>query len=85
MPRERRVRIEQTSASVDKKGREFFAFVVDSRFGSEWQEDLTGCVYKGSGSLFVKRGDGYVPASYLQGKRVEPVAGVCEAAEASKA
>ena len=84
-PAERRVRVEQTNASVDKSGREFLAFAVDVRFGSEWHEDLTGCVYKGSGNLFVKRADGYVSASYLQGKRVTPVTGVCEAADAPKA
>ena len=56
-------------------------FAVDVRFGgSEWREDIAGCVYQGSGDIFVKRGDGYRPAAFLFGKKAEPVEGVCEAA-----
>jgi hypothetical protein len=80
-PRERRVRVTQSSASVDQRGRSFVPFAIDVRFGSEWREnDIVGCVYRGSGDLFVKRGDQYRPAAFLLGKNVDPVAGVCEAA-----
>lgn len=80
-PRERRVRILQTAASRDKEGNAFVAFAVDVRFGGEWHaDDITGCVYAGSGSIFVKRGDAYRPAAFLFGKNVDPVPGVCEAA-----
>jgi len=80
-PRERRVRALQSTTSVDKSGRPFVAFAVDVRFGSEWhRDDIVGCVYRGSGDLFVKRGDAYRPAEFLLGKNVEPVAGACEAA-----
>ena len=81
-PRQRRVRVTETTASVDKKGRAFVPFAIDVRFGgSEWREnDIVGCVYTVNGDLFVKKGDSYRPAAFLLGKNVEPVAGVCEAA-----
>lgn len=80
-PRERRVRAIQASAAVDKNGRQFVPFAIDVRFGSEWhKDDIVGCAYRGSGALFVKRGDAYRPAEFLLGKNVEPIAGVCEAA-----
>jgi len=79
-PRERRVRVVDTTATLDKAGKSFVPFAIDVRFGSEWHEnDIVGCIYAGSGDLFVKRGDAYRPASFLLGKNVEPVGGVCEA------
>ena len=62
-------------------------FAIDVRFGkSEWHEnDIVGCVYRGSGALFVKVGDGYRPAAFLLGKEVDPVPGVCEAAPPPRA
>ena len=83
-PRERRVRITDTTVTMDKSKRPFLPFAIDVRFGSaEWREnDVVGCVYTASGALFVKNGDSYRPASFLLGKNVEPVAGVCEAAVA---
>lgn len=80
-PRERRVRVTQAGTSTDKRGRAFVTFAVDVRFGGEWREnDIVGCAYRGSGELFVKRGDQYRPAAFLLGKNLEPVPGVCEAA-----
>lgn len=78
-PRERRVRVTQTTESRDKNGRTYLTFAVDSRFGdAEWKEnDIVGCVYKSSGEVFVQRGDTYRPAAFLFGKNVEPVPGVC--------
>ena len=82
-PRERRVRVADTTATLDKAGKAFVPFAIDVRFGSELHEnDIVGCVYAGSGDLFVKRGDAYRPAAFLLGKNVEPVAGVCEAGSA---
>ncbi len=79
-PRERRVRVLQTTATPDKSGRAFVSFAVDVHFGSEWIEnDIVGCAYTGSGNLYVKKGDAYRPASFLLGKASDPVAGVCEA------
>jgi len=79
-PRERRVRLPQTTVTRDKSGNAFLPFAVDVRYGeSEWQnDDVTGCVYQGSGKLFVKVGDEYRPAAFLLGKNLDPVAGVCE-------
>jgi hypothetical protein len=80
-PRERRVRITQGTASADKDGRSFVPFAVDVRFGTEWREnDIVGCAYTGSGSLFVKVGDEYRPAAFLLGKDLQAVAGACEPA-----
>ena len=86
-PRERRVRVTQSAARVDKRGNAFVTFAVDVRFGSgEWSEnDIVGCAYRGSGELFVKSGESYRPAAFLLGKNVEPVAGVCEAAPPARA
>ena len=80
-PRQSRVRVLQTTATLDKNGRPFVPFAVDVRFGSdEWHEnDIVGCAYRGSGKLYVKRGDEYRPASFLFGKNEDAVAGVCEA------
>ena len=80
-PRQRRVRVIQSTLSLDKSGRPFVPFAIDVRFGSEWHEnDIVGCVYRKTGELFVKRGDAYRPAAFLLGKNAEPVAGVCETA-----
>ena len=35
---------------------------------------LTGCVYTGSGEVFVKRGDGYRAAAVMLGKKTAPAA-----------
>ncbi len=81
-PRERRVRILASTLSHDKSGDAFVPFALDSRFGSgEWSKnDVVGCAYRESGSLFVKIGSAYRPAAILLGKPVEPVSGVCVAA-----
>jgi hypothetical protein len=84
-PRERRVRVLQTTTTLDRNGHAFVPFAIDVRFGSsEWREnDIVGCAYPAGGDLYVKRGDAYRPASFLTGKNEEPVAGVCEAAPRS--
>jgi hypothetical protein len=79
-PRERRVRVLESTLSRDKNGRSFVAFAIDVRFGSDWQQnDIVGCAYRESGNLFVKTGDAYRPATFLLGKNVGAVAGACEA------
>ena len=82
-PRQRRARIVDSAVSLDKNRRAFLPFAIDVRFGSEWHEnDVVGCVYAGSGDMYVKKGDSYRPASFLLGKNVEPVPSVCEATPA---
>lgn len=79
-PHERRVRVTQTTTTLDKAGRAFLTFAIDVRYGSEWHEDdIVGCAYTANGELFVKRGDTYRPASVLLGKNADPVSGVCQA------
>ncbi len=82
-PRERRVRILSSSLSTDEKGRAFASFEVDDRFGEEWNVSIVGCVYKGSGNIFVKLGEEYRPAEILLGKDVKAVPFVCEARKSS--
>ena len=85
MPHERRARVLSATALVDKSGRQFVPFAIDVRYGGDWQEnDIVGCVYRGSGNLFVKRGDQYRSAAFLLGKNAGPVAGVCEAAPSAR-
>jgi hypothetical protein len=83
-PHERRVRVLQTTATLDRNGHPFVPFAIDVRFGADdWHEDdVVGCAYAGSGKLYVKRGDGFRPASFLLGKNADAVAGVCEAGPA---
>jgi hypothetical protein len=88
MPRQRRVRVIETTATLDSAGRPFLSFAIDVRFAfddQDWHEnDIVGCVYTKTGDLFVKRGDAYRPASFLLGKKADPVAGVCQAAPAER-
>ncbi|HTQ02876.1 MAG TPA: hypothetical protein VMI54_03425 [Polyangiaceae bacterium] len=80
-PAERRVRVLEASAATDKNGHTFVPFVVDVRYGLDWDENqIVGCAYRESGNLFVKAGNEFRPAAYLLGKRAEAVPGVCEAA-----
>jgi len=78
------VRITDAALTRDKQGRDFMPFAIDVRFGGNWREnDVTGCVYRASGNLFVKSGDAYFPAALLLGKDVQPVVGVCQGAARS--
>jgi hypothetical protein len=75
--RERRVRTNQATFSVDKRGREFMPFAVDVKHGDGWKEnDIVGCIYRDNDEVFVNRG-GYRPAAFLLGKKVDPVPGAC--------
>jgi len=79
-PRERRVRVTQSTASRDKQGRDFVPFSVDVRFGTgEWQrDDIVGCAYRASGNLFIQRGEAYFPAAVLLGKKFDALPGACQ-------
>ncbi len=76
-PRERRVRVLSPSAVYDDKGRAFLTYAIDSRFGKDWRQDYTGCVYRKTGQIYVGFDDEYLPAELLLGKDVEAVPGVC--------
>ncbi len=78
-PRERRTRVLADTLSRDAKNRGFVSFVIDVRYGDEWTENVTGCVYEGSGAIYVAVGDEYRPAAFLLGKKAEAVSGVCVA------
>lgn len=83
-PKERRVRVLETTPLTDDKGRAFLSFAVDVRFGGEWHDnDIVGCAYLGSGELFVKKGEAHRPAAFLLGKDGPPVPGVCQAVRRS--
>ncbi|HEX5097954.1 MAG TPA: hypothetical protein VFV94_00570 [Polyangiaceae bacterium] len=81
-PRERRVRVLATTALTDKSGKEFVPFAIDDRFGGDtWNQNvIEGCLYRGTGYLFVKIGEDYRPSAFLLGKNVGAVKGVCVAA-----
>lgn len=81
-PHERRVRVTQATATLDKAGGAFVPFAIDVKWGGDkWQEnDIVGCAYPKTGALFVKRGNDYRPAEFLLGKAADPVPGVCQAA-----
>jgi hypothetical protein len=81
-PQERRVRVLADGPTTDKSGNEFVPFAIDQRYpGGAWNENsIVGCVYRKTGYLFVKIGDDYRPSSFLFGKNVGPVKGVCAAA-----
>jgi hypothetical protein len=77
-PRERRVSIVATEFSTDPRNQEFIPYQIEVRYGQDWQSSLQGCVYRGSGDVFVAIGDEYRPAAYLLGKDEAAVPGVCQ-------
>jgi len=78
-PMERRARMTDAAPRLDGKGDAFFAFAFDERHGrfddvdavdGRWQKDtFVGCVYPATEKLYIKRGDRYVPASTMLGKK----------------
>lgn len=77
-PSERRVRVTQAKTTTDPSGGEYLAFAVDVKWGTTWHEnDIVGCAYPKTGTLFVKRGEEFRSADILLGKSADPVAGVC--------
>jgi hypothetical protein len=82
-PAERRVRVLSGSLSRDARGRGFVQYAVDARYGEEWSETYTGCVYEKNGGLFVAVGEEHRPVDYLFGKKADPVPGACQVAPPS--
>ncbi len=79
-PAERRVRIVSATVIEDRAGGRYVPFAVDARYEAEWQDEFTGCVYRGSNKVFVRTGSSYVPAEYYSGKKAASVEGVCQPA-----
>jgi hypothetical protein len=90
-PQTRRVRLLDSQPKQDDHGAAFLRFAIDARHGfafpggekdSEqgWRKDtLTGCVYVGSSEVFVRRGDSFLTAAALLGKRSPaPAAHICQ-------
>lgn len=79
-----RVRMTAPAPQKDDQGADYVTFAVDSCRGFPrndkcWQAAaITGCVYPGSGQVFVQRGDRYYPADIMLGKRVDAAGTVCK-------
>ena len=83
---ERRLRVLDATPIADGKGSAFVGFAIDARHrGSKqpWRPNaITGCVYLGSGEVYVRSGKSYRPATILFGKWLPLAPGhVCRAAE----
>lgn len=76
-PQERRVRVTDDAPRLDTDGKAFLAFAVDDRRGwglndddTRWQENaIVGCVYPDTSTIYVNRGEQYVPAAALLGAK----------------
>ncbi len=83
--RERRVRVLDSAALVDVRGKAFVRFAIDVRrpWDDEglWEQDnLLGCAYVAEGRVFVQRGENYLPAGSVVGKNDKPQPDVCRPA-----
>ena len=66
-------------ASVDAKGRAFYAFRVD-----QGSESIAGCVYAATSDVFITKKSAVYPVAHLRGKRVKRAAsGTCVSAGTS--
>jgi hypothetical protein len=81
-PSERRVNVVEAEFRKDQSGREFIPYEVDARYGEDWHPSLKGCVYRGTGNVFVEIGDEYRPAAFILGKDVAAVPGACQGPKA---
>ena len=84
-PVTRRVRVLDSVALTDARGRQFVRFAVDERRGwderNAWRSDrMLGCAYPNEHEVFVKRDDAFLPARAMLGKDVEERSDVCRAA-----
>ena len=83
---ERRLRMLDAAPIADAKGGAFVGFAVDARYGrsekGRWQEDaIIGCVYAGTGKVYVRYGDDFRAAAVLLGKTIPKAPShVCRAA-----
>lgn len=84
-PHDRTVRILDAQPRADSSGKSFLAFAVDEgRGGNTLRKDaITGCVYPGTGTVFIQRDGSFFPASLLLGKNASAAAGVCKADDAA--
>lgn len=89
-PKARRVRVLDPVAQTDARGKKFVRFAIDERHrwneDASWRKDaMVGCAYPEDRRVFVKQGDGYVPAKSMLGGDAKPQRGACEAAPADGA
>ena len=89
-PSARRIRILETVALTDSKGRSFVPFAIDESRSyvakldpdsadADWRKDaITGCLYPNSGEIWVKLGETYYASSVLLGTSASTAKdGVC--------
>ena len=93
-PQTRRIRVLDSEPKKDGEGAAFVRYAIDARYGfmalevdgdSEggWRKDtIVGCVYVDKGEVFVGRGDNFLAAAVLIGKKAPaPAAHVCKSAD----
>jgi len=78
------VRVLDTVATADARGKHFVRFAIDvqPRFSEngEWTEGaFLGCVYLDEKQVFIEQGSDYVPASKVLTGEGEPLPDVCRA------
>lgn len=75
----RQVRIVDTAPQKDGKGAAFWSFAVDAQSGYDllaakdnWRKNvMTGCVYPGSGTVYVLRSGAYYESGIMIGKKTK--------------
>jgi hypothetical protein len=82
---QRRVRVLDSVAKTDVRGKGFVRFAVDQRYGrnenATWEQDaLLGCAYLEESKVFVQRGDDFLPASSMLGGDEKARTDVCRTA-----
>jgi hypothetical protein len=90
VPVVRRVRVLDTVAQADARGKTFVRFAIDvHRRGAEdgaWSHDaVVGCAYLDERKVFVQSDDAYLPARSLLGEEVTAQPDVCRAAASADA
>jgi hypothetical protein len=83
--RERRLRVLDAVAQTDRRGKEFYRFVIDERRPfdepDEWHKDsLIGCAYPSAREVFVQRGEVFMPARSMLGEAAKAHPDACRAA-----
>ncbi len=84
VPVQRRIRVLDTVAVTDVRGKQFVRFAIDTRrsfdeHGSWQQDSVVGCAYLNERQVFVRHGDAYRPARSLLGEDQKERPGVCRA------
>jgi hypothetical protein len=83
-PVARRVRVLDSEALTDARGRQFLRFAIDVRRGfgeqGEWEKDsMLGCAYTNEREVYVQDGGGYYAARALLGAGGKARVDVCRA------